>query len=188
VTAAAGIVLLPAIFAVVRLSDSLGGTHSKSNSAIPPVDTGASATAEANSGNVRAEPSAPLTTGGRSSLGSSLVNDIRLTPLIAQIASGNHLVFSARVSGTNDMELIWSVKEGDLGGRVVARGARASAREVSFQAVYIAPSTPGTYHVVVSTKGEPYKSAIAEVTVTARTLSPSTKFEEQRPQSNSPYH
>jgi serine/threonine protein kinase len=136
-----------------------------------------------------ASSSLPVMTSGGSSSATSRVDDtqVTLSPNTAHILSGNRLDFFAAVSGKNDMELIWSVKEGDRGGKVVVRDERGSGRQNSFRAVYIAPNAPGKYHVVVSTKAEPHKSAIAEVTVTTRSLSPSTTPVKQQPQSESPY-
>jgi len=93
---------------------------------------------------------------------------VTITPESAQVVAGKALDFSASVSGTKDAEVIWTVQEGDDGGRVVARGAKAKGGKVSSQAVYIAPSAPGTYHLLATSKADPQQSASAEVTVTER--------------------
>ena len=44
-------------------------------------------------------------------------------------------------------------------------GAQAQGGTVSDMAVYVAPSTPGSYHVVATSKADASKSATAQVTV-----------------------
>jgi hypothetical protein len=109
----------------------------------------------------------------RSSLpGKSLVPassvEVTISPSSAEVVAGNGFDFSASVTGTDDAEVTWSVQEGDVGGRVVTRGAKASTGKVSLLAVYIAPSSPGTYHLLATSKADPRKSASAEITVTGR--------------------
>lgn len=130
----------------------------------------------------------PLTTGRNWSLSTRLNGaQVSLTPTAAQVVTGNGLDFSAAVSGTKEMELIWSVKEGDAGGRVVTRGTQVTARGMSFRAVYIAPKTPGTYHIVASVKAEPHMLAMAEVTVTPSSPLHSPIPARQQPHSDSPF-
>jgi len=93
--------------------------------------------------------------------------DILLAPTTARVAPGRAVDFSATVTGTDDVEVDWSVQEGDAGGRVVPRGAKADGGTVSTLAVYIAPETPGTYHLLATSKADPQKSASAEITVKA---------------------
>lgn len=109
-----------------------------------------------------------------------------LTPTAAQVVSGSELDFSVTVSGTNDIELTWSVKEGEVGGRVVTRGTPVTESGLSARAVYIAPKTPGTYHIVVATKADPHTSATAEITVTPRSPLRSPTPAHQ-PHSDSPF-
>ena len=132
--------------------------------------------------------SSPLTTSRNWLLSTGLNSaQVSLTPTAAQVVIGNGLDFSAAVSGTKEMELIWSVKEGDAGGRVITRGTRVTPRGMSFRAVYIAPKTPGTYHIVVSTKAEPHTLAMAEVTVTLSSPLYSPIPARQQPHSDSPF-
>lgn len=93
--------------------------------------------------------------------------DILLAPTTARVAAGHAVDFSATVTGTDNVEVDWSVQEGDAGGRVVPRGAKADGGTVSTLAVYIAPDTPGTYHLLATSKADPQKSASAEITVKA---------------------
>jgi chitinase len=84
------------------------------------------------------------------------------------VVAGKAFDFSATVSGTDDTQVIWTVQEGDAGGRVVTRRAKAEGGTLSSRVVYIAPRTPGTYHLLATSKAEPRKSASAEATVTKR--------------------
>ena len=111
---------------------------------------------------------------------------VTLIPTTVRVISGSRLDFSATVSGAADAELIWSVREGDAGGSVVP-GSERSRRGAPFRAVYFAPATPGTYHVVVSTKAEPHMSAVANVTVTPLSIKPSMAPPKQGSQSASPF-
>ncbi len=91
--------------------------------------------------------------------------EVVLSPASAQVVAGNGFDFAATVSGTEDVDVTWSVEEGDTGGRVVPRGAKAEGGKVASLAVYLAPKTAGTYHLLATSKADPTKSAAAEVTV-----------------------
>ncbi|MFZ0794506.1 MAG: hypothetical protein WAM65_12075 [Candidatus Korobacteraceae bacterium] len=93
---------------------------------------------------------------------------VTISPESAEVVAGKAFDFSATVSGTDDTEVIWTVEEGDGGGRIVSRGAKAKDGTVSSLAVYVAPSTPGTYHLVATSEADPQQSASAEATVTRR--------------------
>jgi chitinase len=93
---------------------------------------------------------------------------VTIAPESAHVVVGKAFDFSATVSGTDDTQVRWKVEEGDAGGRVVNRGAKAAGGTVSSLAVYIAPRTPGTYHLLATSKADPRESASAEVTVTKR--------------------
>ncbi len=93
--------------------------------------------------------------------------DVMLSPTTARVAAGRAVDFIATVTGSDDVEVDWSVQEGDAGGRVVPRGAKADGGTVSTLAVYIAPETPGTYHLLATSKADSSKSASAEITVKA---------------------
>jgi len=93
---------------------------------------------------------------------------VTISPESAHMLAGKTFHFSAIVSGTDDTQVIWTVQEGSAGGRVVTRRAKAKGGTVSSRAVYIAPSTPGTYHVLATSKCDPRQSASAEATITKR--------------------
>ena len=91
---------------------------------------------------------------------------VTLTPASAEVGAGKGVDFSASVTGTDNVEVDWSLQEGDSGGRIVTRGAKAEAGQVSSLVQYVAPDTPGTYHLVATSKADPQQSAQAEITVT----------------------
>ncbi len=99
----------------------------------------------------------------RSTAGANIT--VTISPTEAQVVSGQAHDFVATVSGSGDTDVNWSVAEGSAGGKMVNRGAQAQGGTVSDMAVYVAPSTPGSYHVVATSKADTSKSATAQVTV-----------------------
>lgn len=93
---------------------------------------------------------------------------VTIVPTEARVAARGTQDFAATVKGTGDIDVTWSVAEGSAGGTLVNRGAQAEGGSVATMAIYAAPTTPGTYHVVATSKADPAKSATAEVTVTER--------------------
>jgi len=93
---------------------------------------------------------------------------VTISPETAEVVAGKAFDFSATVSGTDDSEVIWTVQEGEAGGRIVTRAAKAKGGTGSSLAVYIAPTTPGTYHLLATSEADPLQSASAEATVTKR--------------------
>jgi hypothetical protein len=78
---------------------------------------------------------------------------VLISPQSALIPPKASLQFEAKVFGTADQTVEWSVQEGQAGGAISQSG------------VYTAPEAIGTYHVVVKSKADSTKSAIAEVQV-----------------------
>ena len=93
---------------------------------------------------------------------------VTLTPATARVKVGNGVDFTASVGGTDNPEIMWGVQEGDEGGHVVSRGAQSKGGRLSQMAVYVAPSTPGKYHVTAASKSDLSATASAEVTVIPR--------------------
>lgn len=93
---------------------------------------------------------------------------ITISPTRAKVAAGHGYDFAATVAGTDNYNVDWAVEEGDNGGRIVPRGAKAKSGAVSSLAVYMAPKTPGTYHLTATSKADPAKSASAIITVTGK--------------------
>ena len=93
---------------------------------------------------------------------------ITISPTEAQVSVAEAHDFSATVTGSGDTDVTWSVAEGSAGGKVVSRGAQAQSGAVTSLGVYVAPTTPGTYHVVATSKANVTKSATAEVLVSGK--------------------
>jgi hypothetical protein len=79
---------------------------------------------------------------------------VTIVPGTATVAVGHPAQFSASVTGSASTAVSWSVQEGPGGGSVTAAG------------LYAAPSSSGTFHVVVTSQADATKSATATVTVT----------------------
>lgn len=103
---------------------------------------------------------------GSAALGEGI--KVTVTPASARIARGKTLDVLATVSGTDNIEVRWSIREGNAGGIVEARGAKAAKGKVWSQAVYSAPKTPGTYHLLAESKADSDKSAVVFITVVNR--------------------
>ena len=136
-------------------------------SADPPgsIDANGSYTAPVTAGSWRvcaqsvADPNqratATVTVVGTSSIG------VTVDPAQYTISANEHssIIIRARVSGTADQAVTWSVQEGASGGSVDAAG------------VYTAPAnTEGTWHVVATSHADPSKSAISAITASWRDL------------------
>jgi uncharacterized protein YjdB len=93
---------------------------------------------------------------------------VTISPARAKVAAGHGVDFAATVTGTDNYNVDWAIEEGDNGGRIVPRGAKAKNGTVSTLAVYMAPKTPGTYHLTATSKADPGKSASAIITVTGK--------------------
>ncbi len=78
---------------------------------------------------------------------------ITIIPATATVPQGGSQTFFARVQGTSNTAVTWTVQEGAAGGTVTSAG------------LYAAPVTPGTYHVVVISQADSTKYATATVTV-----------------------
>ena len=80
--------------------------------------------------------------------------DVTVSPPSVVVPPSGQRTFLATVSGTANLAVTWSVREGTAGGGVTSGG------------VYTAPGTTGSYHVVATSVADPTKSAAASVTVT----------------------
>ncbi len=78
---------------------------------------------------------------------------VSISPPSATLAFGDTQSFGATVSGHVNPAVTWSVQEGPAGGTINPSG------------VYTAPNTPGTFHVVATSQGNPGRSTVATVTV-----------------------
>ncbi|MFL5349309.1 MAG: hypothetical protein ACJ8AT_31295 [Hyalangium sp.] len=84
---------------------------------------------------------------------------LTLLPAARKLGVRQDARFKAQiVNGTGSEQLVWRVEEGSQGGSVTDLGNGAAS--------YLAPATPGTFHVGVSVQSQPELSARATVTVT----------------------
>lgn len=81
-----------------------------------------------------------------------------------QCQAGATVQVSAGVAG-NAANVSWIVREGPSGGRVVAEGAVATPTGAKYVATYVAPFSPGVYHVEASTGGYGGSKAVIEIRV-----------------------
>jgi hypothetical protein len=86
-----------------------------------------------------------------------VVPDVRIfiTPTTVSMPINGSKAFTALVTGTNNNLVHWRVSEGTVGGTITADG------------LYTAPSTRGTYHVVVGSDFDTALEATAVVSVQA---------------------
>lgn len=80
-----------------------------------------------------------------------------ISPASVSLLINGQQGFSATVTGQANTAVGYTIQEGAAGGSIDASGS------------YIAPPTPGTYHVVATSLADPTQSATATVTVTALT-------------------
>lgn len=90
---------------------------------------------------------------------------VAVDPVELTLRAGKPAELAASVSGTENLDIVWSVAEGDAGGRIVPRGAKAEAGKVVSLATYTAPRKPGTYHVVATSKADAGSAATSEIHV-----------------------
>jgi uncharacterized protein YjdB len=104
------------------------------------------------------------------SLGGKSAQPVAITifPTTAKVAAGKGVDFVAEVSGAPASEVTWTVEEGDSGGEVRSRGASAKDDKISLYCTYVAPKTPGTYHLTATSTADKSKSATADITVVAK--------------------
>ncbi len=80
---------------------------------------------------------------------------VAVSPKSPSLITGAAQLFACTVTGSADTVCTWAVQEGAGGGAIGANGG------------YTAPATPGTYHVVATSRADPTKSDTATVTVSA---------------------
>lgn len=95
--------------------------------------------------------------------------EITIYPTTAKVVAGKSADFAATVTGAPASEVTWSLDEGAAGGQIQPRPQTyPKDGTVTFYAAYTAPKTPGTYHLLATSKADTSKSATSEITVTAK--------------------
>lgn len=77
----------------------------------------------------------------------------RISPAIAQVSVNERIRFSAEVTGNPDLPLVWHLEEGGAAGTIDSDGT------------YLAPATPGTYHLTIESPADPSLKATATIFV-----------------------
>ncbi len=85
---------------------------------------------------------------------------ISVSPSTSAASPGQAVQFTASVTGVSDTVALWTVQEGAAGGTVTSSG------------LYTAPSTPGSYHVIATSRASASTVAVATVAVAAVTPPP----------------
>ena len=80
------------------------------------------------------------------------IQPVTVSPHAAELSVGGSLTLTVELNGAAEAGT-WSVEEGAAGGSVNASG------------LYVAPQTPGTYHVIVASVADPAQSDRATITV-----------------------
>jgi hypothetical protein len=84
---------------------------------------------------------------------------VSVSPGSVSLSGCRTRTFAATVTGATDTSVTWSVQEGAAGGTITSGG------------VYTAPSTPGVYHVIATSRADPTKASSAAVTVADEVVS-----------------
>jgi hypothetical protein len=84
---------------------------------------------------------------------------IFVQPKTVTLTIGETQPFTAKVTGSTNTGVDWSVEEGPEGGSITNTG------------IYTAPKAEGTYHVIAVSKADPTKSDMAKATVLAEPVS-----------------
>ena len=78
---------------------------------------------------------------------------VSISPPVAEVVQGGTQSFTARVTGTSNSAVNWTVMEGAPGGSITSMG------------VYTAPNKAGPFHVIATSQADQTKSFAAMVTV-----------------------
>jgi WD40 repeat protein len=78
---------------------------------------------------------------------------VSISPPTANVIQGGTQSFTARVTGTSNSAVNWTVQEGTTGGSITSMG------------VYTAPNKDGTFHVIATSQADTSKSSTAIATV-----------------------
>jgi hypothetical protein len=87
------------------------------------------------------------------------VVSIAVSPSSAAVDACRSVTFTATVTGSTNMGVLWTVQEGPTGG------------DVSTAGVFTAPSAPGTYHVVATSLADGTRSVTVPIVVATKVLS-----------------
>lgn len=86
--------------------------------------------------------------------GAMTSGDITIMPAALTLKPGASFQFLYKVANPENALVEWSIPQGASGGTITQTG------------LYTAPGTPGTFQVLVTSKSDPTRAAVASVTVT----------------------
>ena len=86
-------------------------------------------------------------------------------PQKTHVATGGKTSLQASVSGSKDTDVDWSIQEGSRGGQLTVLGAGIVAGQPTSTAIYNAPQSSGTFHVIATSHANPGRSAKIEIVV-----------------------
>ena len=117
------------------------------------VDTSGLYTAPASAGTYHVVASGPLYNNAQSTATVVVHVKVSATPHVVTSSVSQSIKFSASVAGTSNQNVTWSIQEGAAGGTIDSSGN------------YVAPATPGIYHVVATSVFEPAQADVATIAV-----------------------
>jgi hypothetical protein len=85
--------------------------------------------------------------------------EVRVSPAQLALKPNETHLLEASILGSENSDIGWSVREGDVGGSVVPSSGIPRA------AMYTAPATLGVYHVIAVSKADETRTATATVEV-----------------------
>lgn len=86
--------------------------------------------------------------------------EVRVSPAQLTLHPNETHRLEATILGSENSDIGWSLREGEGAGKISASAG------IGGEAIYSAPSTPGVYHVIASSKADETRSASAVITVT----------------------
>ena len=86
-------------------------------------------------------------------------------PQRTHVAIGGKTALQASVSGSKDTDVDWTIQEGNKGGQLNVLGSGIVSGQPASTAIYNAPQTNGTFHVIATSHANPGRSAKIEVVV-----------------------
>lgn len=86
-------------------------------------------------------------------------------PQRIHVAAGGRTLLQANVSGSKDTDVKWSIQEGGKGGQIMPQGDLLVGNQSRATAIYTAPQTPGTFHVIATSHANPGRTAKVEIVV-----------------------
>jgi hypothetical protein len=91
------------------------------------------------------------------------VGDVVVFPASATVLAGSTRTFSAGVTSEPNLDVSWDVVEGAAGGAIVA--TTPEIFPYSPKCTYLAPATPGTFHLRARSLGNPAKFGLSVIVV-----------------------